>query len=767
MSESSVTDISPARTRFLLILVLGGLVLSGVAGIINQVLWQRALKIYLAGSEAISAMIVVFVFMLGLGIGSQWAGRLASRLRNPLASLATVELGLAIVNSLICGLLAMDITESIYSFQRVVASLGIPLRVLYAVTAIVLLSGPCFLMGMTVPFATEGCQRQLRIRENRFLGNLFFLNTGGAVIGAMVSGFVILPIIGQKLGLLLAIGLNSLAGLVIVLVALRHRLVSPAEVNIPSEEAEVKQADEQAAKTWVRPELLVGFGLGFLSLAYEMYLFRIAGLVHGPFPFNFSLVLALFLLTWSIGAGIARFLPRAIAFWLIMTAISMLVVPQLYSLAREIERPDPDVGFRDTYLTKQWAYFAACFIPCVFFGVLFTQVVARFATSWGLDVGRYFAFNTFGSCVGILAGTLIGFEFAPEFTPWTIAWGLVAIWFFTRRTWEQGDVETQRIAWQENPKVVLGFVGLFFVICIQQFWYWDNRGRSMEDSNIAKAYYGKGGVILIDKWNNLEWDGLWHSELKTGDSHVGTNNWRMAVNPFLCHTGETCPDVCVIGLGTGMTAGTLSKIQAVGHVDVYEINEELKQVLADFPDGTMNVATDPKITIRWQDGRSGLALNDKKYDIITQQPLWLKQAGSSILLSREYMELVKSRLKPDGIFCIYCNTASYMGTEEQARAVRRTAREVFPYGETFHGGYMIMVSQKPFHWNRTRIERKLAGEPQLRKECESKKVGLDKLVDAFDSERLSWDCPYLVTDDHPIIEYPHIVRMLVQRAEEK
>ena len=36
-----------------------------------------------------------------------------------------------------------------------------------------------------------------------------------------------------------------------------------------------------------------------------------------------------------------------------------------------------------------------------------------------------------------------------------------------------------------------------------------------------------------------------------------------------------------------------------------------------------------------QDGRAGLGMNDKEYDLIAQQPLYLKQAGSSILPSRE------------------------------------------------------------------------------------------------------------------------------------
>jgi hypothetical protein len=33
------------------------------------------LKIFLGGSETISAMVVVLVFMMGLGIGATWMGR--------------------------------------------------------------------------------------------------------------------------------------------------------------------------------------------------------------------------------------------------------------------------------------------------------------------------------------------------------------------------------------------------------------------------------------------------------------------------------------------------------------------------------------------------------------------------------------------------------------------------------------------------------------------------------------------------------------------
>ena len=54
------------------------------------------------------------------------------------------------------------------------------------------------------------------------------------------------------------------------------------------------------------------------------------------------------------------------------------------------------------FVVSRGLYFA----PCVLFGYLFGRVAAVAAHSWGQDVGRVYAFNTFGSCVGVVTMTL-------------------------------------------------------------------------------------------------------------------------------------------------------------------------------------------------------------------------------------------------------------------------------------------------------------------------------------------------------------------------
>jgi spermidine synthase len=218
--------------------------------------------------------------------------------------------------------------------------------------------------------------------------------------------------------------------------------------------------------------------------------------------------------------------------------------------------------------------------------------------------------------------------------------------------------------------------------------------------------------------------------------------------------------VLVVGLGGGTTVGTLARSSTVRAVDVYEINPDLELLLADYPEGTLHVGTNPKVRMLWQDGRTGLTLSGRRYDIVTQQPLYLKQAGSSILLSKEYMQLVRSRLKPGGVFCIYSNAQGHHG---QALIVRQTAARVFRYGESFRQGYLLLVSDSPIEFDAASIERVLeASGPGDIAADEVRRVGIDTVAAWRDRPRLAWSgSPVIVTDDHPVVEYPEIADRLV------
>ena len=82
-------------------IILTSLFLSGTGSIINQVVWQRALKIFLGGSETLSAVIVVLVFMFGLGFGAIIAGQNIQKFKHPIIVLALIEIVLFVINLII------------------------------------------------------------------------------------------------------------------------------------------------------------------------------------------------------------------------------------------------------------------------------------------------------------------------------------------------------------------------------------------------------------------------------------------------------------------------------------------------------------------------------------------------------------------------------------------------------------------------------------------------------------------------------------------
>ncbi len=75
-------------------IVLTGFLLSGASAMTLQVLWTRALAVVI-GSSVFSFTLILVGFLIGLGLGAHLFGRLADRLRRPVAALATLHLGIA------------------------------------------------------------------------------------------------------------------------------------------------------------------------------------------------------------------------------------------------------------------------------------------------------------------------------------------------------------------------------------------------------------------------------------------------------------------------------------------------------------------------------------------------------------------------------------------------------------------------------------------------------------------------------------------------
>jgi hypothetical protein len=392
------------------------------------------------------------------------------------------------------------------------------------------------------------------------------------------------------------------------------------------------------------------------------------------------------------------------------------------------------------------------FLPCVCFGLLYGVLVSRSAQSWGYDVGRFYLLNTLGSCLGILFFTLVGYEIQHDFNAYLIALGLILLLSILVAK-ESARAE----AW--SGAVYTAQAGLIVGLVAVLLSGWAKRESP---SPGGLSYWGRDGVVEVAEGGDVYIDGLWHTRLSDGRSHIGSSfTWLMAVSAVFAHRDVPLRKALVVGNGIGLTASTLAKVEGI-HVVAYEINHTLARLLADAPKETLGVASNPRIEIRWQDARSGLALDESRYDLIVSAPLYLRQAGSSLLLSREYMELIKSRLNEGGVFTVYAGQRDPL----KSLLVHRTVRSVFPHVQLLYGGQIAVASRKPIEITEQSIQRRLGYEDPFYREVARYDSAIrrdDRSL--FDELRpQSFDSKpgvRVITDDHPLVEYRNVIARLV------
>ena len=102
-----------------------------------------------------------------------------------------------------------------------------------------------------------------------------------------------------------------------------------------------------------------------------------------------------------------------------------------------------------------------------------------------------------------------------------------------------------------------------------------------------------------------------------------------------------------------------------------------------------------KVSVFVNDGRQHLRMQPpNRYDLITLEPPPLAHAGVAALYSKEFYELVKSRLKPGGFITQWLPIRQL--PEELTRSVVRTMLDLFPETIMFDGdiGVFILMGRK-------------------------------------------------------------------------
>ncbi|WP_028319970.1 fused MFS/spermidine synthase [Desulfatiglans anilini] len=795
------------------ILTLACFFFSGLAGLIYQVIWVRLLD-KVMGSAPFAVATVLTVFMGGLALGSYWAGRLIDRgmdRRRLLLLYGKLEGLIGLYGLLIPLLLVMLKPLYAAAYRNLYDSFWPYTAIAFLGCALILIIPTAF-MGATLPILCRFYVEALDHLGKR-TGSLYGLNTVGAAAGAFLTGFYLIEAFGLWGSVGVAAGLN---GLVAVACFAAGRRNGPLEEKrgraVKRAEARVKPpAALEGAPVW--PLWIFGVS-GFCAMAYEVFWTRLLGLLLGPTPYSFALVVGTFIVGLAVGALVFGWVADRSggAGWLLGTqaaaALSALFVSHLLGNS-QVFFAKLIYTLKDDFGAMVWSQslllFALMLGPTILWGAAFplvNRLTARSVETIGGSVGKAYAFNTVGAILGSLCAGFVLLPFLGKAAAIRSIGGLqLAVALVSWIVWSITDGRSSRrfalgaglagaglsvfISWHvpswERQLLSYGRYHNFRAVAadLERSGWLDAllRGgqvlaRHEEGREVVFFEDGPGGFTTVERMVDslgVERFTLLNSGKPDASSHGDRSTQTLLAHvPLLFHPGART--VMVLGLASGMTAGEVLHYP-VERVDVLEINSAVIEAARFFEPWNNGCLDDPRCRLIMQDGRNHLALSDERYDVIISEPSNPWMAGLANLYTREFFSLVSECLRDDGIFVQWIH--SYEMDWDTFAMVGRTFAAVFPEGVLFTtltgGGDYLLVGAK----GRAVLDFETAG-GNLRYAALSKNMVLpdarvlSNLVVAENLQTLFGTGP-LHTDNRPLLEFaaPRVLHVSDTGIEER
>lgn len=195
----SSTRLATSLGRTLTLILHAVFILSGIAALLYQMIWQRSLLV-LYGSNTESVAMIVAAFLVGLGFGGLAGGWVSTRPRIPrLVAFSMAELLIGVY-----GMGSLDLFKWVGEFTLHAGTLETGLL------AFTLVITPTFLMGATLPLLVAYRVQTIH-HVGRSVSWLYFVNTLGAGIGALMAPIFFLRYLGLSGSVKVAVALNFIS----------------------------------------------------------------------------------------------------------------------------------------------------------------------------------------------------------------------------------------------------------------------------------------------------------------------------------------------------------------------------------------------------------------------------------------------------------------------------------------------------------------------------------------------------------------------------
>jgi len=696
--------------------------LSGTSALVYEVVWVRSLSLVFGGSH-LAVTTVVSVFMLGLAIGSFLAGRYLPQRASPLRLYGAMEMGIAAAAALFW-LLSRDYPAIYVPLARLAPESPGYLTIVRVVLASVGMLPATLLMGATLPLLSAFAADRSEAVGAR-LSLLYGINTIGAVVGAVVTGFVLLPFAGIGAATAVAVSISGAVGAAALgLSRLAGRAGVPPATVSPAV-ASIAVAD----LSWARTIIAAAAISGFCALGYEVLWTRVLILGVGATDYGFTAVLASFLASIGLGSAAYGLVARPHGAGLVaqrvrgLGALQIAIALAITAAAACMERlPGWYVALRDAFeaasiapfYARQLTNFGLAFVflgPAAFaMGASFpliADVYARLRHATADAVGRVAAANTLGALLGAAVSGYVlvqaaGIERSIQLL--VVVNGGLGLWLLA--------TAARATRYRVAAAAVAATAAAVLLAAPDRLRVWDpgyfavyrsNRPevfatREMREAALRRAevvYLAEGVSSIVSAVRTagaLAFATNGRVEASTGFRDV-QNQYALGHLPMLLHRDPR--SVLVVGAGAGMTAGATAIHPSVERVTLVELEPKVLGVVRAFADYNHHLLDSPRLNVVINDGRNHLLTTREQYDVITADPIhpWFRGAG--YLYTAEYFRLAASRLKPGGVMAQWLPL--YQMSPEHVASVCRTFGEAFDHTQAWlvHSDVVLIGSNSP------------------------------------------------------------------------
>ena len=711
-------------------------VASGATGLIYEILWARMLGLVF-GATTFAVSAVLAAFMGGLALGSAVGGKFGNRLMRPLRVYGLLELGIAIYALIVpflfsgvdrlYGLIWSSVNPEFFGFNL--------LRFVLSCAVLLL---PTAFMGATLPVLSSALARSLDYTSVR-IARLYSCNLAGAVLGALIAGFVLLPSLGVRKTILVAAAINAVIGAAAIFVDSRNRLsVSISEVISPPESTSeaphyTKASSSGGARLW----FFAAAVSGFVTISTQVAWTRLLTMIIGSSTYAFSLVVALFLIGLSVGAFVTGKLRpevniKRLLFYVEIGAAFSFV----FSLWVTNQIPSFLVNNGLMWQVSSWGALLALQViasamlilfPAFLMGLVMPLVLVWAGNAGGqsqsvLNIGRGYAINTLGAIAGAWATAFVLIPVLSTRSAILIAATLcliVACCAYTPRR-KDSDADLRRsLAVGMTAAIVLGLfifaptmnkldlsIGAYDtvirVLARSQFGGGEAEQEKRGEGEHRVLMFEEGPTATVSvrqDWNIISM--AVNGRTNASDSGTGDmpNQVMLAQLPMLL--APKIEKGLVVGFGSGVSVGSMLQSE-IKSLECVELERTTIDAGHFFEHVNNKPLADPRLRLIIDDARSYLRVTPNKYDVIVSEPSHPWVPGVANLFTEDFFKLGRERLTDEGVFVQWVQI--YQLSTTSLKSVLGTYQKVFPHVMMFRvagkGKDLILLgSNRPLNFD--------------------------------------------------------------------